>query len=132
MVTVAWQQPRRKGLQRFINRACVAKRLRRNAMHELKRSIPRAPRLRILFIFPVFKWLGAATTYSHQRLRERNQRAEKLPVSGRRLPAQNLPDIVGQALADTKFLVVIESNQPPVAAQRHHLADMIHMISALR
>jgi hypothetical protein len=44
---------------------------------------------------------------------------------GLALPAQNLTDVVGQAFANDKFLLIVERDEPSVAAQGRHFSDMI-------
>ena len=41
------------------------------------------------------------------------------------LPAKNLPDVSREPLAHDELLVVVERDQPSVAAYRSHLASVI-------
>src|SRR5205085_4389876 len=43
------------------------------------------------------------------------------------LPAQNLANVMRHTFAHDELLVVIECNQPAVAAQRGEFSDMVHV-----
>ena len=52
------------------------------------------------------------------------------PADGRRstrLPLENLPDLVGLALADNQLERVAERDVPALAAERRQLTDVVHI-----
>ena len=44
-----------------------------------------------------------------------------------RLPAQDIPNILGLALADNKFLSVVQGHQPALAGNHAHFPDLLHV-----